>query len=297
MVAYTSNVNAGKATVTLSAQNGYIGTASATFSILPKALKGATIASISDKEYTGSAITPKPNVALGGKRLKAGSDYTLIYSSNVNTGKATVTVTGRGNYSGTVSKYFYIHPKSVQGVKFHSATSKSIKIKWKKVSNGTGYAVRRKTSKKGKFKTIAIIKSLKTTSYTDKKVKANKTYYYDVVAFKTIDGEKYGSTASKCITAKTATSAPKITYSKNLSSKKAKIKWKKVSSASGYKLYVSTKKKSGYKCIYTGSKVQYTKSKLKKGKTYHISVRAYLKQGVAVYESPWSKVLKVKIKK
>lgn len=294
---YSSNVNAGKATVTLSGQNGYVGSATATFTILPRDIKTATIHPISDMEYTGSAIKPEPKVYAVGKRLVRGVDYTLSYSSNVNTGKATVKITGKGNYCGTTSKSFYIHPQKVNGVSFQSATDKTVKIKWKKVSNGTGYAVRRKTSKNGAFKTIAIIKSLKTTTYTDKNVKANKTYYYDVVAFKTIDGEKYGSTASKCITAKTAAAAPKITYSKNLSSKKAKIKWNKVSGAKGYKVYVSTKKKSGFKCVYTGSKCQYTKSKLKKGKTYYFKVTSYKEFGSKKLYSSYSTVKKVKISK
>ena len=294
---YSSNINAGKATVTLSGQNGYIGTASATFTILSRSINNVTIFSIPDKEYTGSAIKPTPSVSLDGKRLKVGTDYLIGYSSNVNTGKATVKITGNGNYVGTASKNFYIHPKAVQGVKFQSSTAKSIKIKWNQVKNGTGYAVRRKTSKNGEFKTIAIINSLKTTTYTDKKVKANKTYYYDVVAFKTVDGKKYGSTASKLIIAKTATSAPKINYNKNTSSKKAKIKWKKVSGATGYKLYVSTKKGSGYKCIYTGSKREFTKAKLKKGKTYYFKVRTYKKFGGKKLYSSYSAVKSIKIRK
>ena len=294
---YTDNVAAGKATVTLSGQNGYTGSASATFTISPKAVKEVTVASLSDEEYTGSAIKPTPKIASDGKLLKLGKDYVLSYKSNTNTGKASVIVKGIGNYTGEITRYFFIHPKTVKGVKFQTATSNSIKIKWKKVSNGTGYAVRRKTSKKGKFKTIAIISSLKKTSYTDKKVKANKTYYYDVVAFKTVDGKKYGSAASKYITAKTAAAAPKITYSKNISSKKAKIKWKKVSGAKGYKLYVSTKKKSGFKCVYTGSKCQYTKSKLKKGKTYYFKVKTYKKFGSKKLYSSYSTVKKVKISK
>ena len=294
---YTDNVDSGKATVTLSGQNGYTGSASATFTISPKAIKGATVSSLSNEEYTGSAITPTPRVASNGKLLKLGKDYVLSYKSNNNTGKASVIIKGIGNYTGKITRYFFIHPKTVKGVKLQTATSKSIKIKWKKVSNGTGYAVRRKTSKKGKFKTIAIISSLKKTSYTDKKVKANKTYYYDVIAFKIVDGKKYGSTASKSITAKTASAAPKITYNKNLSSKKAKVKWKKVSGAKGYKLYISTKQKSGFKCIYTGSKCQYTKSKLKKGNTYYFKVKSYKKFGSKKFYSTYSTVKKVKISK
>ncbi len=294
---YKSNVNAGTAMVTLTAENGYTGTASATFTIKPASLGGATVSNIYDKEYTGKAVTQNPIVYRGGKLLQPKADYNLSYSSNTATGKAKVKITATGNYTGTVTKYFYIHPKKVTGLKFSSATASKIKIKWSKSPSGTGYAVRRKTSKNGKYKTVAIINSLKTTSYTDKTVKANKTYYYDVVAFKTVSGKKYGGVASKLLTTKTATATPKISYYKNNSSKKAKIKWKKVSGTTKYKLYMSTKKGSGYKCVYTGKKLSYTKSKLKKGKTYYFKVRTYKTLGGKKIYSSYSSVKKVKIKK
>ena len=266
-------------------------------SVPPKTITTAVVSKITEKDYTGKAITPKPTVSVGGKTLKYGTDYTLKYHNNKATGKARVDIIGKGKYVGTISKYFYIHPAKVSDVKYASATATSIKIKWKKASSGTGYEVRRKTSKNGKYKTIATIRSLKTTSYTDKKLKTNKTYYYSVVAFKTVDGKRHYGDASKYITAKTATATPKISYHKNTSTKKAKIKWSKVSGAKGYELYISTKKGSGYKRVYSGSKREYTKSKLKKGKTYYFKVKAYNKvDGKKVYSS-FSSVKSVKIRK
>ncbi len=297
IVAYKNNVNAGVATVTLTAQNGYKGSATATFAIKPSVLTGAKVSNIVDKSYTGKALTQAPIVTLGSKRLVYGKDYSVSYSSNTSTGKATTKINGIGNYSGTITKYFYIHPKKVTGLKLSSATASYVKISWSKSPSGTGYAVRRKTSKSGSYKTIAIINSRSTTSYKDKNVSANKTYYYDIVAFKTVSGKKYTSTASSLLTTKTATKTPKITYYKNTSSKKAKIKWGKVSGASGYKLYMSTKKSSGYKSIYSGTKLSYTKSKLKKGKTYYFKLRTYRTvNGKKIYSS-YSSVKKVKIKK
>ncbi|MCR5157299.1 MAG: DUF6273 domain-containing protein [Butyrivibrio sp.] len=61
-----------------------------------------------DYHYTGAAIKPAPNVYDGIKRLKAGTDYTVSYSSNKNVGqKATVTVKFKGNYKGNISKKLY----------------------------------------------------------------------------------------------------------------------------------------------------------------------------------------------
>ena len=59
--------------------------------------------------YKGSAIEPVPTVTYYGATLTAGTDYTVSYSGSNSVGTATVTVTGTGNYYGTVTKNYYIH--------------------------------------------------------------------------------------------------------------------------------------------------------------------------------------------
>ena len=51
--------------------------------------------------YTGTAITPDVELFDGTKRLVKGVDYDLAYENNVNVGTATITVTFKGNYTGT----------------------------------------------------------------------------------------------------------------------------------------------------------------------------------------------------
>lgn len=58
--------------------------------------------------FTGSEITPKPVVKDGENILKVDVDFTLSYSSNIDAGTATVTITGIGDYSGTVTVTFDI---------------------------------------------------------------------------------------------------------------------------------------------------------------------------------------------
>lgn len=58
--------------------------------------------------YTGSACKPKVVVKYKNKTLKNGKDYKVAYSNNVNPGTATVKITGKGKYSGTVKKTFKI---------------------------------------------------------------------------------------------------------------------------------------------------------------------------------------------
>ena len=61
--------------------------------------------------------------------------------------------------------------------------------------------------------------------------------------------------------------------------KRVKIRWDRLSDVTGYKVYMSTKKSSGFKCVVTlrgSSKVSYLKTGLKQNKTYYFKVSSYL---------------------
>ena len=75
----------------------------------------ATIEEIADSTYTGKAIKPNPTVTFGQTpiELTANTDYTVAYTNNVNVGKATFTITGKGNFKGTQSTYFNIVNKTL----------------------------------------------------------------------------------------------------------------------------------------------------------------------------------------
>ena len=70
----------------------------------------ATIAAIADQTATGEAIEPEPEVTWDGDTLVAGTDFEYSYGENVEVGEGAgpVTVTGKGNYSGTKSATFNI---------------------------------------------------------------------------------------------------------------------------------------------------------------------------------------------
>ncbi len=96
---------------------------------------------------------------------------------------------------------------------------------------------------------------------------------------------------------------PKITdisYLKNSSKGKVKIKWKKDSMVSGYEIYMSTNKNSGYKkikSITSYKTTNYIKTKLKKKKTYYFKIRTYKKVGNKKIYSSYSSIKSIKIKK
>ena len=72
-----------------------------------------TVADIPDQTYTGSAIEPEVTITDGETALTLGTDYTVEYSDNTNAGTAKVTISGAGNYGGSIEKTFTITPKVV----------------------------------------------------------------------------------------------------------------------------------------------------------------------------------------
>ena len=112
-ISYLENVNAGTATVTITGIGNYEGIITKSFTITPAPIDSATVTGIKNKTYTGKAITQLPVVKIGNTTLEKDADFTISYSNNTAAGKATVTITGTGNYEGTVTKTFKIDPASI----------------------------------------------------------------------------------------------------------------------------------------------------------------------------------------
>lgn len=110
-VAYSANVNAGTAHVTVAGKGNYRDSIDATFVINKVDLRKATV-TMPNMVYTGSAITPKPvSVKIGEFSLVEGVDYDIVnYGNNVQVGEAKVTLQGKGNFSGTKVAGFKIVP-------------------------------------------------------------------------------------------------------------------------------------------------------------------------------------------
>ena len=95
----------------------YTGEETYTFTISPKAVTADMIGAIADETYTGNDITPQPVVTDGNTILTSGADFDFGYDKNINAGKdtATLTITGKGNYTGTASRTFTISSKDITG--------------------------------------------------------------------------------------------------------------------------------------------------------------------------------------
>ncbi|MBQ6860531.1 MAG: InlB B-repeat-containing protein, partial [Clostridia bacterium] len=103
--------------------------------ITPKSIEsGMLIGGISDKQYTGSNITQNVTVQDNAlqKSLNKGTDFDVTYENNkdvsTQTTKATVKITGKGNYTGTVTKTFNITGDNITITPSTGALTTSIEI-------------------------------------------------------------------------------------------------------------------------------------------------------------------------
>ena len=83
----------------------------------PDSYKGVTVNSPNDKEYNGKDQTWVPEVKDADGKALSSSDFKVSYDKkdrkNV-TGTITVTITGTGNYTGTVTRTYQITPRSIK---------------------------------------------------------------------------------------------------------------------------------------------------------------------------------------
>ena len=212
-VTYANNINVGTATATVTFKGDhYKGKKDLTFTI-----KGAiTDVTLSKTSYTYNGKVQKPAVTVkaGDKILTAGTDYTATWSnaSSKNAGTYTVTITGKGNCTGTAKASYKINkamnPLTMKGktatVKYKKLKKKAQTLAVKNVikfeKNGQGKMTYTLSSakKKGKnfkksFKvntntgSVKIRKKLKKGTYkVTVKVKAAGNANYNASALKTV---------------------------------------------------------------------------------------------------------------
>lgn len=225
--------------------------------------------------YNGKPQTPSVAVMDVDTLLTEGIDYTVEYSDNINVGTAKVTVTGKGNYTGSKTVNFTI-----------TKTGQDSSITCKKTLYKVAYGAK-------PFKINAMSKSRLTfTSAKPKIVSVDKN-----TGKVTIKG-----TGVAAITVKAGTKSVKVTVKvspkkqtvksvKASNGKKLTVKWAKDKMASGYQVQISAAKnfKKDVKSKNV-SRTSYTFTKLKTGKKYYVRVRSYKKSGKETLYGEWSKV-------
>ncbi|MBR5826011.1 MAG: fibronectin type III domain-containing protein, partial [Clostridia bacterium] len=248
--------------------------------------------------YDGKNKTPTVTVKdANGKKLVKNVDYKLsVTSSRSGIGRYTVKVTFIGNYSGTKNVYFYIKPGKTDSVKSASQTTSAIKLSWNAVPGAAGYTVYRYSPAKKAYVKAGTTSG---TSLTVKSLYAGTKYTFKVVAYgKTSAGKVYDSDSYTLLKTATKTKTPELTKVTSSAKGKATLTHTDVSGETGYTVYYSTSKDSGFKkynnfkadtktCSITG---------LTSGKTYYFKVRTYITTDSGYVYSAWSAVKSVKVK-
>ena len=240
--------------------------------------KASVTLSTSTYAYDGKAKKPGVTVKLNGKTLKNSTDYTVSYSNNTKVGTATVKITGKGNYTGSVSKTFKIKNNfkkaTVLGISNKSYTGKNItqsitvKYNGKTLKNGTDYTVSYSSNKNIGTATVKI---------------AGKDSYTGTIT-KTFKINPAKQEIQK-LTAK---------------SKAFFVDWAQKESATGYEIqYATNSKFSGAKKVtVTNNKTdKKTISKLSGKKKYYVRVRSYTTVKGKKYYGAWSSTKSVTTKK
>ena len=201
-VSYSNNTKVGTATVKITGKGNYTGSVSKTFKIKNN-FKKATVSGISTKAFTGKNITQSITVKYNGKTLKKGTDYTVSYSNNKKVGTATVKITGKGSYTGTITKTFKINPAK-QEIQKLTAKSKAFFVDWAQKGSATGYEIQYATNSKFTSAKKVTITNKKTDTKTVSKLSGKKKYYVRVRSYTTVKGTKYYGawSASKSVTTK-----------------------------------------------------------------------------------------------
>ena len=240
--------------------------------------KASVTLSTSTYAYDGKAKKPGVTVKLNGKTLKNGTDYTVSYSNNTKVGTAKVTITGKGNYTGSVSKTFKIKNNfkkaTVSGISTKAFTGKkitqSITVKYngKTLKNGTDYTVSYSSNKNIGTATVKVAGKGSYTGTITKTFKINPA-----------------KQEIQKLTAK---------------SKAFFVDWAQKGSATGYEIQYATNSKftSAKKVTITNNKTDTkTISKLSGKKKYYVRVRSYTTVKGTKYYGAWSSVKNVTTKK
>ena len=240
--------------------------------------KASVTLSTSTYAYDGKAKKPGVTVKLNGKTLKNGTDYTVSYSNNTKVGTATVKITGKGNYTGSVSKTFKIKNNfkkaTVLGISTKAFTGKNITQSITVKYNG-------KTLKKGTDYTV---------SYSNNKSIGTATV-------KIAGKGSYTGTITKTFKINPAKQEIQKLKAK---SKAFFVDWAQKGSATGYEIQYATNSKftSAKKVTITNNKTdKATVSKLSGKKKYYVRVRSYTTVKGTKYYGAWSASKSVTTKK
>ena len=161
--------------------------------------------SVSTNSYVFDNTAKKPSVTvkIGGKALKNGSDYTVSYLNNTKVGTATVRITGKGDYTGTITRNFTINPAKQQIQKLETRY-KGLYIDWAQKGSATGYDVEYSVNANMNGAASRHLTANKPDTLTISGLTGDKTYYVRVRSYTNRNGKVYYGAWSDVKSIKTA---------------------------------------------------------------------------------------------
>lgn len=287
---FSDFVSAGTVKVTVTGMNSYNGSVTKEYTIKPITFNSKNLSVTFDKTslvYYDSAVHPVMYVSFNGQPLLQDVDYKVTYSKNNAPGRATVKITGIGNFAGSVSKTFIILPQKVNSVSIAKNSATTATVSWGKVDKVSGYEILKYDANKNSF-VHAVYASADSTSYKFTKLQNSALHSYVVKAYKTIDGDKYFGEQSDSVSVFIKPAKAQLT-SVTLKNSTLNVEWKKLD-CTGYEIIYTTdrKFKKGLKTVKIKNSNTTKKAikKLKKGKKYYVKVRAYaVNNGEKLYGS------------
>lgn len=161
-----------------------------------KDINDLTFSAVSDKAYTGKARKPDVTIKDGSYKLVYGTDYTLSFKNNTNIGKATITVKGKGNYTGTKTVTFnIIPPKTTVSA---ARSGEKINLKWGAVNGIDKYQIYYSTDGGKTYKKAGNVSGTKTSCSLA--LPSGTTYTIRMRSYKKVGTKTYYSQLSKAVT-------------------------------------------------------------------------------------------------
>lgn len=152
-----------------------------------------------------------------------------------------------------------------------TSTYNSVKLTWTEVTGADGYQVYSCNSKGASCKNLGTTKGL---SFTNKKLKFDKKYYYKVRAYRLDDESKIYGKFSELLTKKTALTKTTVTASTNRY-RNVLVEWKKVAGATRYYVYRCDEEGKNCKNLGFAYDTDFINKTAKEGVKYTYKVRAY----------------------
>ena len=241
------------------------------------------------------------------KAVSGASGYAVYMSTSATTGyKLVESITGRTNVSyeatglAVADKYYfkirsyrngdnakvYSGYSAVQSCETATATpvissvtsaSKAVTVKWSNVDKESGYELYMASSETGNYSKIASLKA-NVTSYKKTGLATGRKYYFKVYTYRTVGGKKIVNDICAVKGGATRTATPSIA-SLTAAVTQTTVKWKAVSGASGYQVYMATSSGGTYSkkaSVSGGTKTSAVIKNLTPGKKYYFKIRSYI---------------------